>query len=109
MLERADRLRQLPAPALDAESLAAAMRWLMAILILAGLMWLVRAMLRHRMESDDENTAQESLNSETKLSRKLSNLFAKALPSRRAQQHFEKDDSISGSNEYLSRGVDQSD
>ncbi|HEY7544202.1 MAG TPA: HupE/UreJ family protein [Blastocatellia bacterium] len=109
MLERADRLRQFPAPALDAESLAAAMRWLMAILILAGLMWLVRAMLRHRMESDDENTAQESLNSETKLSRKLSNLFAKALPSRRAQQHFEKDDSISGSNEYLSRGVDQSD
>jgi hypothetical protein len=40
MLERWERLSKFPWPALDAASLASAMRWLMALLVLAGLAWL---------------------------------------------------------------------
>jgi HupE / UreJ protein len=46
MLERGEQLRQFPWPALDAASLASAMRWLMAILSLGLLLALVNACLR---------------------------------------------------------------
>jgi len=51
MLERWDRLRQFRFawPDLTAAFLAGAMRWLMAALILAGLVWLVSALLRDRV------------------------------------------------------------
>ncbi|MEW6210695.1 MAG: HupE/UreJ family protein [Acidobacteriota bacterium] len=81
MTERADQLRQFPLPPLTADSLAAAMRWLMIIVIIAAAVWLARVM-RH------EGWA------------KLSKLFAKALPARRAQE-CEGDDSLS------TRGIDQ--
>ena len=48
MTERADRLRQFPWPALNISLLASAMRWLMLMLIVAGLVWLVRGVLRQR-------------------------------------------------------------
>ena len=43
MLERGERLSQFPWPALDASTLASAMRWAMGLLIVAGLAWLLRA------------------------------------------------------------------
>ena len=43
MLERGERLSQFALPVPDAATLASAMRWLMAALILAGLVWLLRA------------------------------------------------------------------
>jgi uncharacterized membrane-anchored protein YitT (DUF2179 family) len=43
MLERGERLGQFPWPALDANTLASLLRWLMAALILAVLAWLLRA------------------------------------------------------------------
>jgi hypothetical protein len=51
MLERWDRLRQFRFawPELTAAFLAGAMRWLMAALILAGLVWLVSGLLRDRV------------------------------------------------------------
>jgi hypothetical protein len=48
--ERADRLSQFPWPALDASQLAAAIRWLMGVLILGGLVWLARGALRQRAQ-----------------------------------------------------------
>ena len=48
MTERAERLSKFPWPALDASQLAVAIRWLMGVLILAGLAWLVRGALRER-------------------------------------------------------------
>ena len=50
MLERADRLQQFPWPALDAAALAGALRWAMAILILAGVIWLGRVALHHGLQ-----------------------------------------------------------
>ncbi len=51
MLERWDRLRQFRFawPELNAAFLAGAMRWLMAALIVAGLVWLVSGLLRNRV------------------------------------------------------------
>jgi hypothetical protein len=43
MLERGERLSQFPWLAADAANLASAMRWLMAVLLLAALVWLLRA------------------------------------------------------------------
>ena len=43
MLERGERLSQFPSPVLDAATLASAIRWLIAALILAALAWLLRA------------------------------------------------------------------
>ena len=40
MLERGERLMKFPWPTLDAAVLASALRWLMALMILAGLVWL---------------------------------------------------------------------
>ncbi len=48
MSERAERLSKFPWPALDAPQLAAAIRWLMALLILAGLACFARRALRER-------------------------------------------------------------
>jgi hypothetical protein len=52
MIERADRLRkfQFHWPALNAALLASVMRWLLLILILAGLVWVVFRLLRQRAE-----------------------------------------------------------
>jgi hypothetical protein len=50
VLERYDVLKKFPFPALDAAMLASAMRWLMATLVLAGLVWLAAAALRRRNE-----------------------------------------------------------
>jgi hypothetical protein len=50
VIERADRLRQFPLPALTTALLASALRWSMLILILAGLVWLVSLVLRRREE-----------------------------------------------------------
>ncbi len=46
MLERYETLKKFPIPALDAATLASAMRWLMAALVLAGLVWLAASVLR---------------------------------------------------------------
>jgi hypothetical protein len=50
MMERADRLRRyhFQWPELTAALLAGAMRWLMLLVIIAGLAWFVRALLRRR-------------------------------------------------------------
>src|SRR6266849_1560627 len=48
MTERADRLSKFPWPAPDASQLAVAVRWLMGVLILAGLAWFARGAFRHR-------------------------------------------------------------
>src|SRR5258706_5631486 len=50
MSERADRLSQFPWPALEASQLAAAIRWLMLLLALAGLAWAMRGVFRRRSE-----------------------------------------------------------
>lgn len=47
MIERGERLRQFSWPAMNAALMATAMRWLMAIVILAGVVWLV-GLLRRR-------------------------------------------------------------
>jgi hypothetical protein len=39
MIDRADRLRQFKWPALNAPFLASAMRWLMLIVVIAGVIW----------------------------------------------------------------------
>jgi hypothetical protein len=54
MTERAGQLRQFTWPALDAALLAAAMRWLMVMLILAGLAWLANLALRRRTEHSEK-------------------------------------------------------
>jgi len=48
MTERAERLSKFPWPVLDASQLAVAVRWLMGVLILAGLAWFARGALRGR-------------------------------------------------------------
>ena len=48
MTERADRLSKFPWPAPDASQLAVAVRWLMGVLILAGLAWFARGAFRQR-------------------------------------------------------------
>ena len=42
MLERGERLTRLPWPALDAATLAGAMRWAIGALLLVGLRWWLR-------------------------------------------------------------------
>ena len=48
MLERAEKLNQFPWPALDAATLAGAMRWLIALLVMGAAMWAVNAALQRR-------------------------------------------------------------
>jgi HupE/UreJ protein len=47
MIERAERLRQFGWPAMNAAFLASALRWLMVILVFAGVIWLI-GLLRSR-------------------------------------------------------------
>jgi hypothetical protein len=48
LLERGERLGRFPWPSLDAAAMAGAIRWLMALLILAALGWLVREAIQRR-------------------------------------------------------------
>jgi hypothetical protein len=50
MTERADKLSQFPWPVFDASQLAAAIRWLMLLLVLAGLVWVIRGVFRRRTQ-----------------------------------------------------------
>jgi len=50
MTERADKLSLFPWPPLDASQLAAAIRWLMLLLVLAGLVWVIRGVFRRRTQ-----------------------------------------------------------
>ncbi len=50
MIERGDKLRQFPWPTLSAAMLASAMRWLIVMVFLAGLVWLVPGVLRYWTE-----------------------------------------------------------
>jgi hypothetical protein len=49
MLERGASLAKFPWPALDAGSLAAAIRWLIALLAFAGLAWLAAETIQRRL------------------------------------------------------------
>ncbi len=60
MIERGGRLSQFRWPKLDAALLASAMRWLMLMLILAGLVWLARGVLRRRAERKSKAAARGS-------------------------------------------------
>jgi len=57
MFERWDVLRKFPLPAMDAALLASLLRWLMALLVIAGLAWLVAAAIRgsRLRRVDDQN------------------------------------------------------
>jgi hypothetical protein len=59
MIDRYEVLRRFPFewPALDAGPVAMLLRWLMLLVILAGLVWLVAGAVRHRAEQDDERKA----------------------------------------------------
>lgn len=60
MTERWDKLRQFPFPwpAMTAASLAILMRWLMAALILGGLLWLVSGLMRQREQRRAQSEAE---------------------------------------------------
>lgn len=53
LAERWERLAKFPFPALDASTLASAMRWLMAILAVGAAIWMVDGMVRRRRGGDD--------------------------------------------------------
>src|SRR6202022_2945946 len=59
MTERWDRLRQFRFewPVLNAALLASAMRWLMAVVVLAGVIWLMKSVLGRRVERSAESKA----------------------------------------------------
>jgi hypothetical protein len=63
MTERAGQLGQFKWPEFNAALLAAAMRWLMGMLILAGLAWLANLAIRRRAEQREKRktTALEGL------------------------------------------------
>ena len=50
MLERGEQLKKFPLPVLDASALASLMRWLMALMVLAALVWLATVALRRWKE-----------------------------------------------------------
>jgi hypothetical protein len=52
-LERGAELAKFPFPTLDAAFIASVMRGMMAVVILAGIVWLVNGMLRRWMHADD--------------------------------------------------------
>jgi hypothetical protein len=56
MTERAERLSKFPWPALDASQLAVAIRWLMGVLVLAGLAWFARGAFRERARRQHQST-----------------------------------------------------
>jgi hypothetical protein len=49
LTERAERLAQFPLPALDAATLASAMRWLIALIVLGIAMWAVNSLVQRRV------------------------------------------------------------
>jgi hypothetical protein len=103
MTERAGQLSEFSWPALNAALLASLMRWLMVMLILAGLLWLASEWQRRRTErsrgesalrngmdtvSDTGLTTQaaDSLQpNETESRAGLSTLIEKVLPTRRTE------------------------
>src|SRR5712692_2478492 len=56
MTERAERLSKFPWPAFDASQLAVAVRWLMGVLIVAGLAWFARGAFRERARRQHQST-----------------------------------------------------
>ena len=65
MLERADRLRQFPWPAPTPAMLAGALRWVMAIVIVLGLVWLALGVIRHRAARTAESARIHRRDAET--------------------------------------------
>jgi hypothetical protein len=57
MTERAGQLRQFKWPEFNAALLAAAMRWLMGMVILTGLVWLANLALRRQAQLQPEGKA----------------------------------------------------
>jgi hypothetical protein len=57
MIDRGERLKQFGWPVMNAALLATAMRWLMVILVLAGLAWLVEARRRRATSDTGPNRA----------------------------------------------------
>jgi uncharacterized membrane-anchored protein YitT (DUF2179 family) len=55
MTERAEQLSKFPWPALNASLLASTMRSLMVLLIFAGLVWIVFAVVRRRLRRRDHH------------------------------------------------------
>jgi hypothetical protein len=60
MLERGSDLARFPVPRIDAEFLASAMRGAMALLILAGAVWLASAVLRRWLSAHAMATAKDA-------------------------------------------------
>jgi HupE/UreJ protein len=93
MLERGERLRQFGWPALNAATLAMAMRWLMVLVVVAGFIWLIAVSNRKAESSGGSDMAKEpalvikaSDNPEpkgTKTRTRISMFIAKLLPARR--------------------------
>src|SRR5438309_1472578 len=59
MTERADRLSKFPWPVFDASQLAVAVRWLMGVLILAGLAWFARGAWRERARGRQQRSTPD--------------------------------------------------
>jgi hypothetical protein len=60
MIERGERLRQFGWPAMNAALIASVMRWLMVILILAGVIWLIGLLQRRRARVDEPGIDQRA-------------------------------------------------
>lgn len=58
MTERAERLSRFPWPSPDAGQLASAVRWLMLVLIVAGVAWIARGAFRRRYRSVPPKTTE---------------------------------------------------
>lgn len=91
MIERWERLRQFGWPAFTSAQIATGLRWLMVIVILAGLVWLVGVLRRRGGGSEMANGAalmieasDQPRSNEMKLWRRVSMLIAKARPAGRA-------------------------
>jgi hypothetical protein len=55
MLDRGDRLRQFGWPALNAPMMASAMRWLMLVVVVAGLAWLAMQIMKRQSSRGEDN------------------------------------------------------
>jgi len=63
MIERGERLRQFGWPVINAALLATAMRWMMVILVFAGVIWLI-GLLRRQKARNAEPASDQSANSD---------------------------------------------
>jgi hypothetical protein len=93
MLERWERLRQFGWPAFSSAQIAAAMRWLLVIVILVGSVWLVSLLRRRGGGPGMANGAELVIEANdkprpdtTKLRARVSMLIAKARPAGRAER-----------------------